>query len=53
MLVHAESALGLVEDGLGGGAVNLAVLGAAHLVADLLSSGLLAIGLDTTAIGIS
>lgn len=48
MLVHAESALGLVDDGSTRAAVNLAVLGAAHLVGDFLTGRLVAVGLSAT-----
>lgn len=48
LVAEANSILGLVEDGSAGGSVNLAVLGAAHLVADFLASGLVVIGLDAT-----
>lgn len=48
LVAETDGILGLVEDGASGRAVNLAVLGAAHLVGDLLSGGLLGIGLDAT-----
>jgi len=53
VLVHSEGALGLVEDALARGTVNLAVLGAAELVGELLASRFLGIGLDTTGKGVS
>lgn len=40
VLAHAESALDLVANGLMGGAVDIVVLGAAHLVAKRLGGGL-------------
>lgn len=42
--------LGLVEDALAGAAVDLAVLGAADLVAELLGAGLGAVGLEAAAV---
>lgn len=46
LVAEADSVLGLVEDGAAGGAVDLAVLGAAHLVGELLAGGLLVVGLE-------
>jgi hypothetical protein len=43
VLIHAQSVLGLVQDGLVGTAMDVLVLGAADLVAEGLSSGLLRI----------
>lgn len=48
LVTETDGVLGLVENRLAGAAVNLAVLGAASLVADLLSSGLVTVGLEAT-----
>ena len=43
VLVQTKSALDLVANGLVGGAVDVVVLGAAHLVAKRLGSGLVGV----------
>jgi len=48
VLVHAESVLGLVQDAVAGTAVDVLVLAAAHLVADVLGGGLGVVGLKAT-----
>ena len=53
LVAHAKSVLGLVDDGAAGAAVNLAVLGAAHLVGQGLAGGLVRVGLGATAIAVS
>lgn len=53
LVAHAESVLGLVDDGAAGAAVNLAVLGAAHLVGQGLAGRLIRVGLGATAVIVS
>lgn len=48
VLVEAKGVLGLVDDGTAGAAMSLTVLAAAELVGDLLTGGLVVIGLSTT-----
>jgi len=48
LVTEAKGVLGLVEDGASGRAMDLTILGAAHLVSELLAGRLLVIGLDTT-----
>lgn len=48
LVAEAESVLRLVHDALAGAAVDVLVLGAAELVADLLAGGLLVVGLEAT-----
>jgi hypothetical protein len=43
VLAHAQRALDLVTNGLVGGAVDVVVLGAAHLVAERLGGGLVGV----------
>jgi len=48
LVAEAESVLRLVHDALAAAAVDVLVLGAAELVADLLAGGLPVVGLDVT-----
>lgn len=53
LVTHAKGVLGLVQDGASRGAVNLAVLGAADLVGELLAGRLVVVGLDATVLHVS
>ena len=48
LVAEAESVLRLVHDALAAAAVDVLVLGAAELVANLLTGGFLVVGLDVT-----
>ena len=48
LVTETKGVLGLVDDGAARAAVNLAVLAAAELVGDLLTGGLVMVGLSTT-----
>ena len=48
LVAEAESVLRLVHDALAATTVDVLVLGAAELVADILAGGLLVVGLDAT-----
>lgn len=48
LVAEAESVLRLVHDALAAAAVDVLILGAAELVADLLAGGLLVVGLEAT-----
>ena len=48
LVAEAESILRLVHDALAAAAVDVLILGAAELVANILAGGLLVVGLDAT-----